>query len=298
MLQVAFGGYISESDTTVYNEPPNLYYEPGYNILFPLTLTLPTADSAYFLIRKRTNAENTTFATMSTGDLRVDVRDTSTGQVVGFSLGYNILHDDWNDNCTPLVLTVYPKYGTGLRVRSFEVVVTDITDSDFVAFRAMVTDEARPMNVLTIHNDGYNVRGAVSFPKTRALTRLSDAGSYMIISPSTGIVEVTDPADAQFSYPQDRFYYRRVSIYDNETYDFSITDPSHLALNSLLSISRIPGNGGVAVLSFDAYAVNVIKALEGKVTFKVRAESKSSLPQNVEILNVTILKTDKFYATD
>ena len=68
MLQVAYGGRSIISDgTTEYISSP-VYYEPGFNIMYPLEIEVGVADRFYILIKKRSATMDGHFSELFVSD--------------------------------------------------------------------------------------------------------------------------------------------------------------------------------------------------------------------------------------
>jgi len=280
MYQIAFGGY-KLAGTDYFSNSPNIYYEPGYTILFPLEFTLNKCDVAYFLIRQRANPAGTSFNTVAANTFNVTVRDSTTGENVDFSMTDNTINSGWNavtPTYNPCVLSVAikPDENEILRVRNLEIQIVNTVDNNVITFRVAITDENLSFSYLTVYNGNDINDLAVSTLANNAIITLSYEGSYTILSPSASFEETSEVDDAAFSFPQDSVYYKRTNLYNMEEYDFSIEEPTHGAIRNNVRLVKIPERPHWVILQIDGYARQAFANETGNLNFKVVARSRES----------------------
>ena len=144
MLQVAFGGYtLVEGDITQFTDDPT-YYEPGFNLMSPLELSIPKSDTFYILIRKRDGDSGNTFEHTTYTNFSVTVKDATNGEPLSAQLSDNGVNTPWDfdpSGIAPVTLMVESQLNLltpVLRIRVIDVEVKDTTDDSFINFRIIV----------------------------------------------------------------------------------------------------------------------------------------------------------------
>ena len=137
MYQVALGGYnLVSTGTMVLNDTP-IYYEPGYNIMYPLEFEIPKCDTFYILIRKRSSGGALIYETLTTSGISVDVTDTTNGENILARLTTVLSNSVWDDDIlfTPIQLTIENNKTIGsasARVVSVDAFILDNGDNTFI----------------------------------------------------------------------------------------------------------------------------------------------------------------------
>lgn len=299
MYQVAYGGLVLDGVRTVDNAP-NDWYEAGNNLMQPIQFGVGVCDTAYFLIRDRNNSAGTTFFTVDPSNLIVTAVDATTGQELTGIASLNTINTGWDTNTVgfdPRVITITPKYAEGFRARVIDITVTNTVDSKFIRFRALIDDASRPFSYIVVDNDERDARLERGKRSTEIRVKLTQGGSYVILSPSCLIDEVEiDQGD--FTYPASQIHYTKTIMYNDEDFDWTIENASHEAIANVVSFQRIPGVKGIIALVIDAYAEKALNAVDGKVTFEVHATSRTQNLSNVDVLTVSLLKRDRLFGRD
>jgi len=280
-LQASLGGIQNYSDSIMASSPS--FFEPGHNILFPLEFTVSRADVVYILVRQRRNALGTRFATVLDPDgFTVTVQDSTTGNNLEFVLSVNDLIDAWNVNGdVPLVLRIDlgmtddKTSPADYHIRSIDVFIKDNATKDFLSFRVTLSDDSQPFAFMHIKYGEIAGRHKLSNLATSALVTLSPKGSYLLLSPLATFQEVA-AKDADFSFPHGSIHYKRRRMFNNETYNFSISAVSHEELRDVMSIQHVSGYPHVGVLRLDANLKEVASALSGGLYVDIRADARET----------------------
>jgi hypothetical protein len=292
--QVALGGYRIDNGTYVgeyvYNNAPNVYYEPGFNLMSPLEYTVPICDTVYFLLRRRSDIEFAPYTNpLSDNNLDITARDVSTLEELTASIAVNT-RSSWNSAVplfSPLVISVkLTSSDNTKRSRVAQVVISDRTNGESILFRVLATDIARNFSTITVLNGDEESRPTESSSNTRIFIPANDAGSYTILSPLTAFTETPSVKEATFSYPPDRIYYTRDVKHYLEDNQFSIENVSHPCLNDLVRLFHVAGRTDVAVLTVDGYASKTLAQVSGKPYLDVRATNSNGLTVNTDVLRV------------
>lgn len=259
MLQVAFGGYqvIADGPDQFIDAPS--YHEPGFNIMFPLEITVPKADRFYILVRKRGSrtGTGTLWEEVPVDDLSLTIKDASNGEDVPYSLTTNYLYSMWNDDPstdTPLVLEVDNAIDVNdpiTRVRVVDCYIKDTNDNDSISFRVFVDDEDKYFYYIPVKMTDIANRETYTSVGRDVYVRITSSSDYYILfSPYAYLIESTS-ANSDFSYPLNSVFYRRQSTFNDENYSFSMSSYSHSFMPEVLSIMNVPGFHKVGVILVD-----------------------------------------------
>jgi hypothetical protein len=281
MLQAAFGGYtLIEDNSTVFIDSLT-YYEPGFNLMSPLEISIPKSDSIFILIRKR---ETTGFDNnLVPANLSVSAKDATNGEPLTVSSVLSS-RDGWNDDPssnTPILLTITNQIGSGntpLRVRVIDCEVKDITDNSFINFRVVVEEDPTDLhfNYIPVSRTAYANRNTFSAASRDIhMTLRSDSDAYIIVSPYAWVSETTKDL-SDFSYPPDASYYKREVTYNNEDFDFSLQSWSHTFIEDNISVVNIPGYKKAGLILIDNAIYNSIKELKRSINFTVSISGELS----------------------
>jgi hypothetical protein len=260
MIQAGLGGYndIVNSQETLDNSP--VFYEPGYNIMFPLEISVPPADQVYMLIRERLGED--TFRVLSVNDFTITTKDATTGEsipsLLGIAKSYNSSWDPDGTVANPeqLVAIITDSISADNpidRVRVLDVVVNDIVNDYFINFRLTIDDENKlfyyiPVNLNNIRNrDKFSSVGRVGVVPLQ-----SSSDTYLLISPFSTIYESVKE-DSDFSYPIGTIFYKRQKGYNEEDFTFKMGEVSHSFVSDSISLMNIPNYDKAALLVIDRY---------------------------------------------
>ena len=275
MLQVALGGYILISDGTTYVNDP-VFYEPGFNLMSPLELSVSKSDSIFILVRKRTDGTVSDYDELDSSDVLVAVSDATNNELLSTNIS-NSSYNQWNDNPssnTPVVLQINNQLGVGssvLRARIIDCEVKDTTDNSFIKFRIIVEEDPEDLhfNYISVHTQYPSERNTFSAAGRKAYVTLkSDSDSYIIVSPYAWLTETTKEL-SDFSYPEDSFYYKREETYNEEDFSFALQSYSHSWVADSVSVVNVPGYKKVALVLIDNSIFNRIKGIQRSASLVV-----------------------------
>lgn len=289
MLQVAFGGYtLMEDSSTVFIDDLT-YYEPGFNLMSPLEISVPKSDSIFILIRKRDGAGG--FVTnFSPTNLSITVKDATNGEVLTL-LSSASTYEPWNQTITPVLLEIRNQIGVTdpvLRVRVIDCEVKDTTDDSFINFRIIVDEDPTDLhfNYIPISRTTYLDRNTFTAASREIhMTLRSDSDAYIMVSPYAWFTESTKDL-SDFSYPPDTSYYKREITYNNEDFDFLLQSASHTFVEENISVVNIPGYKKVCLILIDNDIYNNIKELKRSINFTVFLVGELSGIEDTFIVNL------------
>jgi len=283
MLQAAFGGYTLIEDSSTEYVDSLTYYEPGFNLMSPLEMSVPKSDSIFILIRKRDSSGSGFDDDMVPTNLSVSVKDATNGEPLRITSSLS-LRDSWNENPssnTPALLTITNQIGSGdalLRVRVIDCEVKDTTDDSFINFRIIVDEDPTDLhfNYIPVSRTVYSDRNTFTAAgRSIYMTLRSDSDAYIIVSPYAWVIETTKDL-SDFSYPPDASYYKRESTYNSEDFDFSLQSSSHTFVEDNISVVNIPGYKKVGLILIDNAIYNSIKELKRSINFTVSISGELS----------------------
>lgn len=256
MLQVALGGHQIAGGTLEYVRSPT-YYEPGFNLLYPLELQIDKCDRFYILIRKRADQSGTTFESLSSSDLSSQVKDVTNGMDVTAYITDNDIYTGWDDNpsnVSPVVLEIVNSmnlYNAYTRIRTIDCYVKDVTDNSFIKFRVLVDDNNKFFYYLSVQTNDISNRVSSTATGRQGYVRLNGKGDfYLLFSPYAYLIETTENY-GNFSYPLNTIFYKRQNTYNNEDYTFSFSSGSHDFVSKCISVMNVPGYNKVGVVLID-----------------------------------------------
>lgn len=284
MLQAAFGGYtLIEDNFTEYIDSLT-YYEPGFNLMSPLEISVPKSDSIFILIRKRDSSgvgfENNLIPT----DLSITAKDATNGEPLSISSSNFSTRESWNEDPssnTPILFKITNQIGSGdalLRVRVIDCEVKDTTDNSFINFRIIVDEDPTDLhfNYIPISRTVYSDRNTfTAASRSIYMTLRSDSDAYIIVSPYAWVIETTKDL-SDFSYPPDASYYKRETTYNSEDFDFSLQSWSHTFVEDNISVVSAPGYKKVGLILIDNAIYNSIKELKRSINFTVSVSGELS----------------------
>lgn len=281
MLQAAFGGYTLIEDNITEYDDSLTFYEPGFNLMSPLEMSVPKSDSIFILIRKREaiGFDNN----LIPANLSVSAKDVTNGEPLTVSIELSS-RDGWNDDPssnTPILLTIANQIGSGnalLRVRVIDCEVKDITDNSFISFRIIVDEDPTDLhfNYIPVSRTTYADRNTfTAASRAMYMTLRSDSDAYIIVSPYAWVMETTKDL-SDFSYPPDASYYKRETTYNSEDFDFLLQNWSHTFVEDNISVVNIPGYKKVGLILIDNAIYNSIKELKRSINFTVSVSGELS----------------------
>ncbi len=258
MYQAALGGYVNSEGVSIFTDAP-VYYEPGFNIMYPLELEIPQCDIYYILIRKRSDSVGATFDTLATANMSMSVKDTTNGEDVSAYLTTTLANPAWDNDAsfTPIVLVVENNLNAGnitTRVVSLDIFISDNSDNTFVNLRVSISDTGRffySIPLSTSELSGRNKNTSVGTQYYFSVKANDDR--YLLFSPYSFFSEVEKGSDdISFSYPVGSIFYKRQKSYNDEDFDFSVLSYSHPFVIENITLINVPGYRKVAVLHVDA----------------------------------------------
>jgi hypothetical protein len=294
MLQAAFGGYtLIEDNSTVFIDSLT-YYEPGFNLMSPLEISVPKSDSIFILIRKRDSSgvgfENNLIPT----NLSITAKDATNGEPLSISSSTFSTRESWNEDPssnTPILFTITNQIGSGdalLRVRVIDCEVKDTTDNSFINFRIIVEEDPTDLhfNYIPVSRTTYADRNTfTAASRAMHMTLRSDSDAYIIVSPYAWVMETTKDL-SDFSYPPDASYYKRETTYNSEDLDFSFQSSSHTFVEDNVSVVNIPGYKKVGLILIDNAIYNSIKELKRSINFTVSVSGELSGMEDTFTVNL------------
>ncbi|MHA1470755.1 MAG: hypothetical protein ACTSSP_09375, partial [Candidatus Asgardarchaeia archaeon] len=235
---------------------PN-YYEPGFNIMFPLEITSPKADRFYILIRKRLDEAETQWEDIQVTDFSISVTDASNGEDVEYSLITNSVYGGWNDDpsgSVPLVLDVINSIDLSnptVRVRAIDCYIRDTTDNDFIKFRVLVNDEDKYFHYIPVKVTDITNRSTYTSVGRDVYVRIESSSDYYVLfSPYAYLAEAAE-SQSDFSYPLNSIFYKRQTTFNDENYSFSISSYSHSFIQEVISVMNVPNFHKAGVILID-----------------------------------------------
>lgn len=252
MLQVALVGYKTYSSSSVtYYDQPWSFYEPGYNILYPIEFSVGDVDYVYLHIRNRSNA---TYSSIDVNGMILSAYDATSGESLTSEL-YELYSatSDYSNGGALALITLNSGSSTLInKSRVVECFVSDTDLQDFLFFRLYVQNNNRGMNILVQDPVKIEDRPTGSTFVSSSIVNLSDYSSLQILlSPYSAFYEYSTSYD--FSYPVDSVYYK-LSVANNlEDYSFSISTYSPDFMEDLTSIYTVPYFHKVGCLMVDKY---------------------------------------------
>jgi hypothetical protein len=283
MLQAAFGGYTLIEDNSTEYVDSLTYYEPGFNLMSPLEMSVPKSDSIFILIRKRDSSGTGFENDLIPQNLSVSAKDVTNGESLTVSSSLSS-RESWNENPstnTPILLTIANQIGSGnalLRVRVIDCEIKDVTDNSFINFRIIVEEDSTELhfNYIPVSRTVYADRNTfTAASRAMHMTLRSDSDAYVILSPYAWVIETTKDL-SDFSYPPDTSYYKREVTYNNEDFDFSLQSWSHAFVEDNISVVNVPGYKKVGLILIDNDIYNSIKELKRSINFTVSVSGELS----------------------
>ncbi|MFW6026943.1 MAG: hypothetical protein ACOCRX_11455, partial [Candidatus Woesearchaeota archaeon] len=251
MLQVAFKGYYNlEDDIQTMNDDP-VFYEPGFNRMFPIEFESEKADKLIFLLKKRTNNTSTSFESIDATDYAIRIKDITTGENLEGNIngsGSEELHINIDSN--------KDMFNFSRRIKAIECEIKENNTNDYILFRTYVQDDNKVMGYLPVPERKISKRNLNSYFTKDIYLKLNDKNSYyVILSPFQKFKEV-DKGEENFSYPIDTIFYKRNRSYNEEGYEYEISKYSHNFLKNVISLVNIPEYEKVVILLIDKYIYN------------------------------------------
>ena len=256
MLQVALGGYQSVSSADVFTDAPNTYQEPGFSIMFPLDFQVARSQLIYFLLRIRTDISgNFEAGTAEPGDrFTISAKNATTGDVLVTSVSSNNVNSNWNDTgFNPYVVTVESDKeinDINYQIDSIDCLIKDSNTNSFITFRVTVLDSLTSFSYLNVFHNSIQTRPISSTLAGSGIVKLSQDGSYSVLSPSLSFRE-SGSDDNDFSYPSGQIYYKREQPVNDELFDFEITDSDPSVVVDNVNLFAVPRYHKAAVLMVD-----------------------------------------------
>jgi len=261
MLQVALGGYRNvDTDQIVYDSGP-VFYEPGYNIMFPLELEVPSSDQIYILLRRRTDIYGNFDRLGDYDSFSVIVKDATTGRNVPVLLRWaKEYYSAWDPEGTIInprdivaIITNSIIITSPInRVRVLDIFIKD-GENNFITFRLLVEDANKLFYYIPISVTDVRDRDeSSSVGRTAIVPIKNNSDIYVLFSPFAALTEV-DQSRSDFSYPLNTIFYKRQRIYNDEGFRFTIESYSHSFIEDCVSLINVPNYTKAAVLLIDKY---------------------------------------------
>jgi hypothetical protein len=274
MLQVALGGHRTPNDLNILTNAPNVYYEPGLTILFPLDISVASAKRVYILVRIRSDGTGDNFEAGTAEPVdrfTLSAINGTTGDSLNASIALNSINSGWNEaTFDPYVLTIPVQKtisGDGFQVGVIDVSIRDSDTNSFITFRVLIADSSQPFSYLTALNDRGEIRSTSSTLSTSSVLELSRHGSYTLLSPLTSFQE---GAGDDFSYPPGAIFYKREEAVNDESFTFTIDSFDPAVVEDHVNIMPVPQYHKVAVLRIEGMLDADLAGLKqaGSVTIK------------------------------
>lgn len=308
--QVAFGGYslftlnedkVGIASTEVINESPNTYYEPGFNIMFPIEFSSPKADSIFLLFRRRdfTDEYGLEFFEFpqSTFNYDTTVKDATTGESIRF-ITYLSNRSVWNntENLTePIVLEISlfdDSNNIQYRPRVLDITYTDLRTNGFLKFRINISDDNQAFAFIQVNKEQFDIRNNASTFANQAVVSLSDKGNYLIIMPFTSFSESTKEASV-FSYPLDTIYYSTEETINAERREYTLGDSNNSIIENHVEISTIPQYPFAGLVRIDGKLRTTLGNVGETIYFDVNASSEIS--ENIDTFRVILERASSIH---
>ncbi|KKM59935.1 hypothetical protein LCGC14_1546900 [marine sediment metagenome] len=272
MLQAGLGGYKDVvGNQTIYDVSP-IFYEPGFNIMFPLELVVPEADQIYILIKRRTDTSGNFDTLSSIRGFSVVTKDATTGEnIPSLIRTASTQYGGWNSTELSVVINNSINiYNPTERVRVLDVFVKD-GNANCITFRLTVDDSNKLFYYIPIGvNDVRNRPKFSAIGRTGIVSIKKASDTYMLISPFSSIYE-TEKLKASFSYPLNTIFYKKQETYNEEDFIFSFVGFSHSFVEECVSFMNIPNYSKVAVLLIDKYLYTNLTQTSEAVSLTIRA---------------------------
>jgi hypothetical protein len=296
MLQVGYGGYyLVGGNVTEYVDSPT-YYEPGFNVMYPIEIAAPKSDRFFILIRKREDESGDGFANLVATNVSATAVDATNGESLLVRTSNNTLHPAWNQDpssTTPVLLQIdnqLDMVNTILRVRVIDCKVKDSTDNSFINFRVIIEEDPEDLyfNYIPVHRRIYPDRNTFSIAGRSAYVTLrNDSDAYLLVSPYAWLKEDTkDKSD--FSYPQDTFYYQIENTYNSEDFTFALSSYSDSFVAEHVSVLNVPGNKKVALILIDNAIYDYIFQLRSGVSLVISVVGELSGIEDTFTVNLNV----------
>ena len=130
MLQAAVGGYRNSNNTDVFINAPNSYFEPAFNIMFPLEFDIPDSTNAYIVIRVRSDDTGTNFENQDLSyqsRFTLIAKDVASGATVPAAIHLNNFHSGWNTSINPYFINI--QMGTS---KVIDCLIKDSENNDLI----------------------------------------------------------------------------------------------------------------------------------------------------------------------
>jgi len=295
MLQVAFGGYtLMEDDSTEYVDNPT-FYEPGYNIMFPLELSIPKSDSIFILIRKRDSGSTGFDDSLLPSRLSISAKDATNGEPLTAALSvstYNPWNDDPSSNIPILAEIknqISPLAPPILRVRVIDLEIKDTVDNSFINFRIIVEEDPTDLhfNYIPVSRTTYANRNTFTAASRLVyMTLRNDSDAYILVSPYAWLAETTKEM-SDFSYPPDTSYYKRENTFNSEDFTFTLQSWSHEFVGENISVINIPGYRKVCLILIDNDIYNSMKEIQRGINFTISVTGELSGIEDTFTVNLS-----------
>ncbi len=255
MLQAALGGYQNADGIEVFTDAPNVYREPGFDLLSSLTFAVPAeARKVYILIRIRSGDGFEAGTSDPSGRFTLSITNATTGADAPSTVSTNNVNTGWDPSSgfNPYVITVNNISSvneTDYHVKVIDSVIKDSQTSSMITYRITVAGSLDQFSFLHVVRREENVRPKSSALGTAAVLKLSKHGSYAILSPLASFKETS--ANSTFSYPMNAVRYQREKTTNDEVYEFSVSNFSHDVIEETVNLFPVPDFHKVAVLQID-----------------------------------------------
>tara|TARA_Y100000034_G_C6896801_1_gene413638 strand:- start:1348 stop:2217 length:870 start_codon:yes stop_codon:yes gene_type:complete len=275
---IALGGYGTFAGDFTYLSSPS-YKEPGFDVMFPLRLSVPSSmDIVFLLIRSRYGGTYDNLLGRSYQDYTIAVTNALTGEPVYAVLSPNNISDNWDiPGWSPVVanLRTRPDADTTVSHQDMKVVVTDNKSDEFVSCRVILGGESLPFYIMAINKSNFANRVKYSSYVSNGYVQVDPRGSYAILSPSGNVFETTQ-SNSNFSYPLNKTYYKHQPGRNAEDYAFTIIDYSDTSIEGLVTIRNAVNYGNIGILDIDSFAYDQLKALEAPGYVNIQVTGRSS----------------------
>lgn len=281
LLQVAYGGYLLTTPSTVVKESL-VYSEPGFTTNSSIEFVIDKSDQFYFIIRKRADIYGSSFSTLDRSNFTVSATDTTLDAqldsfVQNFSSSSLYYSSQWEDGLSDNQKLIYsvdcgvPIASPINRIRTIDCSIKDRSDNSVIFFRVLVDDSNKVFHYLSVKSNEIGQRNTFS-TEGSSISRNIDGkgGFYVLISPFASFNEV-DKGEHSFEYPLNTIFYNRQETYNKENFSYQINGFSHDILENSVRVKNIPGYPKMGVIIVDRELYNDISGISNSIYIDVEA---------------------------
>ncbi len=280
MLQVALGGYVVNN--VDYTEDAPVYHEPGFDIFYPLVISLSVADQVHIELRKRDDQTGTSFEIIDSANFSITTVDGTTGASVDSSLA--------GTNSQILIATIDTS-DSGTYIKVIDCVINENVSNNSIMFRIILASILESFSYLTVYQRTLDERPTSSSCGSSFIVLLDTRGSYTLFSPGVTFEETSSVGN--FSYPTGAINYSVSGTYNREDCTFSLSSVSHSVIVDNISVFGVPGYPKVGVLIVDGSLRSELIDEIGNPYVDIDIIGTTS--GSIDILRVYFAKSNRIY---